>query len=165
MDIGDKHMLINRPPYSPLGHTEQEATFITIRITEERESKPCPYSGDTLQGYIAKGSDGYTYAYNYPAPNMGFGSTPWKRWMSDEEFSALPKAEQDALIDDHVWYDLTGWQCPAEAEPAKKEDFVAYCETHQEHFYIRRGCFGCKHNLKPPKIKMDLDDHAWAGWY
>lgn len=85
--------------------------------------------------------------------------------MPDEEFSALSEAEQYALFGDHVWYDLVDWQCPAEAKPVKDEDHVAYCENHQKHFYLRKDCFGCKHNRKAPKLEMNMDEHAWAGWY
>lgn len=165
MKIGDKRLVVNIAPYHHFtGHNDTPVKFVELEVVEECVGKG-EHTGDEGEGFLAKGSDGYMYGYNYPHVNEGHGSTVWMRHMPDDEFLALSEQEKSALVEDLMWPDMTMFQCPAEAVVARDKDYIEYCETHQHHFYTAKGCSHCKFNLKTPEVKMNMEEYAWIGWY
>jgi hypothetical protein len=166
MKLNDKLLLIKRPPHLFGIKNENEVKSITIEIVEKRDDAKGEFSGKTVTGYIAKGSDGYLYGYNYPEIHEGFGGGLWVRYTSNEEFLELSTEEQERFIEDYLWHDVTKFQFPAQATFAVNEDFIDYCEKHQRHFYTRKGCFYC-HFMpdKQPETIMNMKEHKWKSWY
>lgn len=166
MKTGDKFILINHPPYVFGIKNGNEVKTIIVEIIEERNDAKGEFTGNEGKGYLAKGSDGYTYGYNYPHINEGFSDGVWTRYIPDEEFLKLSPEDKEKLVEDYLWHDFTKYQCPAKAVFAINEDFVDYCEAHQQYFYNRKGCFYCKHMPEHrPKIIMNMEEHNWKGWY
>jgi len=166
LKIGDQFLLVAPAPYTMFGgHEEDPGSFITVTVTEELDSEG-EFTGEKGKGYLAKGSDGYNYGYNYPRVNEGYGTTPWCRYMPDKEFLALSTEDKDKLVAEYLWSDVTKFQCPKECFESQKLDFISFCETHQKHYYVRKGCFYCKHIPDHKnQVVMNEDDHSWKGWY
>ena len=166
MNIGDKFILANHAPYSFGVTNKKEVTFITVEVVQKHEDAKGEFTGKVGTGYTALGSDGYTYSFNYPHINEGFSNTAWIRYMPDEEFSKLSTEDKEKLVEDYLWLDVTNFQCPAKAVFAINNDFIEYCESHQRHFYTRKGCFYCKHMPDyRPEIEFNMEEHRWIGWY
>lgn len=166
MNIGDQHILVNTAPYIYGQHNDIIAKHITIEIVEEHHDAKGEFTGKEGTGYLAKGSDGYMYGYNYPHINEGFSSGVWVRHMPDEEFNNLSRDEKDKLVEDFLWHDVEKYQCPEKASFAVGKDFIDFCPDHQKHFYVRTGCIWCKNMPEyRPDIIMNMDDYNWAGWY
>lgn len=170
MVIGQKFILVNIPPWNYFtGHnTKDEPKFIEIEISEIKENVPGEFSGKIQgNGYIAKGSDGYNYAYNYPTYSEGFGGTSWVRYMKDDEFKQLDRKTKDELIKDYMWHDVVNYQCPA--LPKFVNDFsieIKFCEEHQKLYYIYNSCFYCALKFTPDnRVIMNMKEHKWLGWY
>lgn len=146
---------------------ENPVKHIVLEVISEHDDAVGEFDGRIGTGYIAKGSDGYLYGFNYPDINQGFGNTPWVRYISDKGFANLSEEEKDEIIEDYIWQDITHYQCPAEAKFVEPLDFISYCEFHQHHYYIRKGCSRCKlsNGKKLNSVTMNMKEHAWEGWY
>lgn len=165
MNIGDKFILTNEAPYNPYtGHNEVKPDFITVEIIEKHEDAKGEFTDEVGSGYVAKGSDGILYSYNYPTICEGFGETPWTPYISNEAFEKLSDKEKEKYI--VLWMDVTKYQCPDKALFVDGNDFIEYCDKHQRHFYTRKGCFFCKNAPEyRQKVNMNMTEHKWAGWY
>lgn len=165
MEVGNQFLLVNESPYLLGLHNEEPVEFIVATIIEEKVGKG-EFTGKEDKGYLARGSDGLYYGYNYPTVNEGMSSGIWVRHMPDELFLELSQEEKEEFVRNYMWKDITLFQCPAEALPAKELDFIEYCEKHQKHFYTRKSCFYCKHIPDfQNKVHMNMEEHAWTGWY
>ena len=169
MKIGDEHILVNERPYSiwfENYHNKIAPKFIKIKIIKRRENVLGEFSGKICgEGFLAKGSDGYMYEYNYIRYHEGYGIRGWSRYITDEDFEKL--SEKDALIEDYLWHDITNFQCPAKPKIIEKFDVgIEFCEVHQKIFYERTGCLNCKHApVKRFQTKLNMHEHSWIGWY
>lgn len=171
MKIGDKFILVNKAPYHFFtGHnTKNIPQFIEVEVIEQKENVPGEFTnkkeGNT--GFIAKGSDGYFYGYNYPRYNEGFGNTIWTRHCSDDAFDKLSEEEKDKMVKDYLWTDVTLFQCPA--LPAFANNFsikILFCEKHQNLYYENTKCFYCEHIPNAKKeVTLNINEHKWLGWY
>ena len=168
LTIGSKHCVTNVAPYNLYtGHNKDKIpTFIEVEILEEKESKG-EFTDKPNIGYLCKGSDGYTYGFNYPRYNEGYGNTCFHRYLPDGEFKALSSKEANELIKDYLWVDVTHYQCPAEPTFLKDYPYLGYCELHQHIFRNDDGCWRCEHDiqLEGPEVKMNMEEHRWVGWY
>lgn len=157
MEIGDHFLLINKPPYFYGMHNEDNITTVSVEVIEERHDAEGQFSGNIGTGYIAKGSDGKLYGYNYPVISEGLSDGCWQL----AELSDVEEMDLDKL----VWSDVTLYQCPAKAVFTKDLPFIDFCETHQRHVYTRNGCRRCALGLKNRTIVMNLEQHNFKGWY
>lgn len=164
MNIGDKFIVCDSAPYTVFGRPQTPAKFITLEIVEEKVGKG-EFTGKERRGFLAKGSDGHMYGYNYPTVSEGFGDVPWIRYLPDDEFARLTDAEKRDFVKDWMWYDITNFQCPTKTAFVEEHDFIDFCEVHQKHVYTRRGCLYCQHDLPRPNVIMNLEEHKWCGWY
>lgn len=167
MKFGQKFILINEAPYNRLeGHTPKATKFIIVEIIDIKKNVPGEFNSEkTGIGYLAQGSDGYLYGYNYTRLNQGFGNTAWERYCSDEEFDKLTIAQKDAMVEDDIWRDIVYYQCPKIADFCKDKEFIQYCAKHQHHYYSQIGCKRCNHGMPEPKTNMNMTEHNWVGWY
>ena len=171
MKMGDRFILTNTPPYSMWYkdyHNKKKPKFIWIEIKEVSFDVPGEFSGEPVgNGFLAVGSDGFHYEYNYKKYYQGLGERGWNRWMEDEEFSALSEKEQDAVADDMYWYDITHYQCPQIPnilDRFNKFVSVNFCEKHQKLYYDSKECFYCKYELNERK-NLNAKEHSWIGWF
>lgn len=167
MNIGQKFLIINEVPYNAFsGHSRDPTKYVILEVISAHDDAEGEFNGEVGTGYIAKGSDGYFYGYNYPFINQGLGTTPWTRYISDEDFVKLSEKEKNDIVEDYIWNDIVHYQCPAEAKFAKPLDFISYCDVHQHHYYVENGCKYCTHFKEfRHKVTMNMKEHAWQGWY
>lgn len=169
MKLGDKFVLTNVPPYFGygMGHNTKDPMFIEIQITEEKINVPSIYdeSDRSGRGYIALGSDGHMYCYNYPYHSCSFDIN-WTRWMPDNEFDKLSEKEKNDLVKNYLWFDVIGYQCPVKPVFADRFSIkICFCEKHQNLFYEGNECFYCKRNFTPKdRVVMNTLEHAFIGW-
>lgn len=167
--IGQKFILTSHAPYGIFGHnTKFFPKFIEVEITEIKKDIPGEFSGNPQgDGYLAKGSDGYFYGYNYPRFNEGYRETIWTRYCSNSEFKKLTEKEKKEMAKDYIWCDITLYQCPA--LPTFVANFnvkLLFCEKHQHLYYEYEECFYCRHAPDYEReVVMNLKEHKWLGWY
>jgi len=171
--IGTKRLIVNVPPYSMFKHNNtRRPKFVEIEIIEIFKDVPGEFSGNPHgEGYLAKGSDGYTYAQNYPRyceSQTSDGKSNWRRYVSDKEFVTLTEEAKELFFSEYMfWTDVCSFQCPAAPKFLEQYEYINWCETHQNLFYIDSGgCFYCKHNItRFPNVRMNMTEHRWFGWY
>jgi len=165
MNINDTFLLVNVPPYYTFTINETKPVkFIKVTIVTEIKNVPSEFEDNTRgTGYLAKGSDGHMYGYDYPR----YGYSSWTRYLPDNVFDTLSEEQKDEFVKDLIWHDIINYQCPAKAKVCNdiNMEFIDYCEKHQHHFYIRTGCKRCNANMASPKIIMNQLKHNWFGWY
>ena len=165
-NVGNKIMCVNVAPYHRfLGHSDKLPKFIELEVIEKKENVPYDYGDKTGEGFLAKGSDGHLYGYDYPRVGCGLGNTSWVRYCPDEEFEKLTEEEKDILVKDMLWIDVTLFQCPKPVKRFVDTEYIQFCESHQRHFYTVCGCVYCKHDLPKPEITLNIAQHRWVGWY
>lgn len=171
MKIGDKFILVNRAPYSYFvgRNTKVIPKFIEVEVIEQKDNVPGEFTEKTEDhtGFIAKGSDGYIYSYNYPRYNEGYGETIWTRYCSDDEFTKLSEEEKNKMVKDYIWVDVTRYQCPSLPKFANNFSIkILFCEKHQNLYYENSACFYCKHipDFRHEET-LNIQEHKWLGWY
>lgn len=140
--VGKKLVLVNNPPHFKLN--KYPLTVVEIEITEQKDNVPGEFSGKTDNtGYVAKGSDGYLYSYNYPRANEGFSDTCWHRHMEDDAFIALSAVDKDRLISQYIWFDVTSCYRGIIPKFMLKYPYVKSCAKHKTWLYDGDKCFYC----------------------
>ena len=152
--IGKKLLVVNLKPYHYLkGRNGYTPHFIELTIIECKHNVPgnVTYRTEGHHGWVAKGSDDFTYGFNYPLFNETHIDTHWHRFDTP-------------LGDDYNWYDVTEYQCPAEPVWLSLYPFLNYCSSHQQLYYSQDNCWKCKFHVSLHK-EMNLKQHKWIGWY
>src|SRR6056297_3322271 len=123
MNINDKFVLVSTAPYHHFtGVNETRIKFIEVIIVKRIENIPYEFDPNEFgTGYLAKGSDGYMYGYDYPR----YGGS-WTRYIPDDKFDLLPEEEKDIFIEDLIWNDITIYQCPKKAAFCENLDYIEY---------------------------------------
>lgn len=164
MEIGQKILTVSRPPYT-LFSQESEIKVVEITVVSSHEVKS-EYSDTVGTGYIGKGDDGYTYAYNYPSLSDSF-NVEWHKYFSDKDANNLSDSELNFVASHYLAYDMTQFYAPRKAKFAEKYN-VEFCDRHKRHHYSK--CAFCSIEASSGKT-INLDNTGaqevgdFKGWY
>lgn len=140
--IGKKLVLVNNPPYIQIN--KKPLMVVEIEIIEKKEDVPGEFSGkEEYTGFIAKGSDGYLYSYNFPRANEGFSDTCWHRYMADNDFLALSEEDKNRLTSQYLWFDVVNYYRGIIPKFMLKYPYVKACTKHKTWIYDGDSCFDC----------------------
>ncbi len=150
MKIGDKRVICynNTDCFNYVLPDKNNFDYVLLNIIENKTGIG-EFSKESVNGFLAEGSDSYLYGYNYPIASEGFFSgSVWTRYMpikyKNKKFEELSDQEKDKLIDKFIWRDISILEF--ENKPVKlleKYDFLNYCEKHNLIYY-KPDCWRCK---------------------
>lgn len=161
MKIGDKLILTSNPLFFNKRDTYKYRRVdktIVIEVVDVKKNVPGVGKIRQGRGYIAKGSDGFKYSYNYPVIYLHNGAGVWTRYAEHEAMAEMDKDTRHDFLINNAWHEISFYKTqtrvrftnlvfkdfPADGLETRTRDFVDFCQQHSIHFYKRDECPFCK---------------------